>query len=75
MSRSAQSTPPVIRLAVPENDSAPDTPLQVFLKSDIQTSHSDFAAGAYSLRLGQFGRPLGEEELVAPLLATSSVLL
>ena len=75
MSRPAPSPPPVKGLAVPEDDPSPDTPLQVFLKSDIQTPHSDFAPGAYSLGLGQLARLLGEEKLVAPLLATSSVLL
>ena len=48
----------MIWLAIPENDATPDPPLQVFLKSDIQTWHSELAPGAYSLRLGQFGRPL-----------------
>jgi len=57
VSRPAASTPPVIWPAVPEDDTTPETPLQVFLKCDVQTSDSDLALSAYSLRLGQFGRP------------------
>jgi hypothetical protein len=63
------------RLTIPEDDTAPNSPLQILLKRDIETANPDLALSTDTLGFRQFGGPFGEEELVAPLLATSSVLL
>jgi hypothetical protein len=62
-------------LAIPEDDSTPNTPLQVLLERGLQAANSDDTLGADLLGFGQFGRFVGEEELVAPLLGTSAFLL
>jgi hypothetical protein len=63
------------RLTIPEDDTAPNSPLQIFPKCDIETANPDLALSTDSLGFRQVCGPFGEEELVAPLLATSSVLL
>ena len=62
----------VVGLAIPEDDTTPNTPLQVLLKGDLQTANPDDTLGTDFLGLGQFGRFLGEEQLVAALLGTSA---
>jgi hypothetical protein len=73
MTGSTPSAAPVERLAIPEDDTAPDTPLQVLLEGDLETSHPDHTSRAYLLGTCQFGGLVGEEELMAPLLPTSAV--
>jgi hypothetical protein len=60
-------------LAVPEDDTTPDPPLQILLKGDLETADPHDTAGTDLLGSGQFGGPVGEEELMTPLLPTSAV--
>jgi hypothetical protein len=63
------------RLTVPKDDPAPDTPFEVFLQGELEAGDPDHALGANLLGTCQIRRVLREEELVAPLLGTSAVLL
>ena len=66
---------PVIRLAIPKDDAAPDAPFVTITKGDLEALDADGARPADPLRSSQFCGLLREEQLVAALAATSSQLL
>ena len=66
---------PVIRLAIPEDDTTPDAPFVTITKGDLEALDADRTSPADPLRSSQFRGFLREEQLVAALAATSSQLL
>jgi hypothetical protein len=65
----------VIGLAIPEDDATPDTPFVAVTKGQFEALDPNRAPAANSLRSGQIRRLLGEEQLMAALVTTSSELL
>ncbi|GBE22107.1 hypothetical protein BMS3Bbin01_01470 [bacterium BMS3Bbin01] len=60
----APAPAPVVRVALPEDHSSPDTPLHSFLEGRLQTGQPDRATSADRLGTCQVGGALGEEQIM-----------
>ena len=69
------SPAPVERLAIPEDDTAPDSPIHLFLEGELKTCLFHRTQTADHLRFCLFGRVFREEEVMAPLARTSALFL
>ncbi|CAN5804107.1 hypothetical protein BH23ACT4_BH23ACT4_12440 [soil metagenome] len=65
----------VERLAIPEDDTAPDSPVVALAQSNLKASHPQVTSGADLLGSGHIGRAFGEEPLVLSFGTTASVIL
>jgi len=63
----------MVRLAIPEDDTTPDTPFQILLQSNVQALRPDLTLSTEALCLCQISRFFGEEQLMAAIRCTSSV--